>query len=537
MKHIYKILIIIIIIYTGIYPVFAYVVEWTDPQEKTLRLTESFTREGMVIEASDFYENSALITVYDANKNLITRNITRINDSFDVDDILNITVIDLREATGNISASHGLNAIVDQWVKLQTRVAGKPVPMISIVPLEKQFNNRTIVSRTFTPGSEISINFSIRNEGKAVLKGLTLVINSTLPLLSGEKLNYELPELNAGNESDVITVRFKAPFAEDRKLFNISAEAKGNDVLGRDYIAVDSTYIEVRPQFDKRIDVRKYVSEKVYMGDVAVVSITIKNNLSQIIDNVSLTDSLPEGLEPVDTNLSWNFSLGAYEQKTISYQLKPQKPGTYIFQPGSSLIEYQGTLGYNAKPAKLIVSGAYVDLMKSTNNDAPVRGENISITVTAKNTGDSTAIVKLNDSVPEGYSLENKSYRTVLNTMVLHPGDSASVSYMLNTTAAGSFVLPPSKATVLDQYLYQDERYTQKASSNDLVIYVSEPLKLLSSAKITPVGKTTITPGITQTPATQIPAQAQKTSAGFEGYILIMLVIAICAIKNFKRKL
>jgi len=30
-----------------------------------MRMTESFTREGYVIEASDFYDYTALITVYD----------------------------------------------------------------------------------------------------------------------------------------------------------------------------------------------------------------------------------------------------------------------------------------------------------------------------------------------------------------------------------------------------------------------------------------------------------------------------------------
>ena len=140
--------------------------------------------------------------------------------------------------------------------------------------------------------------------------------------------------------------------------------ATGYDIYGKTHSAADSASIELIPPFDNKIDLIKYVSEKVYMGDVAIVSINIRNNGSQKLYNVNLTESLPQGIEPIDTNLSWNFTLGPFEQKTISYMVKPQKPGTYFFLPGSSIIEYRGVLDYNKKPIKLIVGGPYVVLLK-----------------------------------------------------------------------------------------------------------------------------------------------------------------------------
>ncbi|MCZ7400090.1 MAG: hypothetical protein O8C62_10540 [Candidatus Methanoperedens sp.] len=490
-----------------------------------------------MIEASDFYENTSLISVYDNNYSLITRNITRINDWFVIDNRLNVTVIDLQEITGNISSSHGVNVVVDQWVKIQTRVAGRPAPRVSIFPYEKQVLNKTTVSRVFTSGSEVPINFSIINEGKSVLKNLTLKINSSLPLLSREKVDYEPPDLNAGAESDVITVRFKAPFTEQSKLFTISAEAEGNDVFGRAYKASDSTDIEVVPGIDNSIELKKYVSEKVYMGDVAVVSISIKNNGSRTINNASLHDNLPEGLESLNTNLSWNFTLGAYEQKSISYQVKPQKPGTYFFPAGSSSIEYQGS-AYNAKPAKLIVNGPYVVLIKSANTYSPVKGESLRIMVEAVNTGDSTAIVKLSDAVPAAYSMEskNKPSNMVLSTMVLHPGDSESVSYTLKVTSSNSFILPPANATVLDQFLYQDERYTQRVTSNSLVINVSKPTELEYPPVNVITPAQTAVPENTETPVTAVTPVpvTPKAAPGFQGYIFIILLIVLWDIKKHK---
>jgi uncharacterized repeat protein (TIGR01451 family) len=536
MKCLHKILIILILVYTGIFPAFADEIEWVDPQEKTLRFTDTFTREGFIIEASGFYNNTdfkdlmALITVYDSDHRLVTSNITRINDSFSVDNRLNITVIDLQDRFANIGAAHGVNAIVDQWVRIRTRVPGTPLPKLSVLPAEKHFNNRTIVSRIFAPGSEISINFTIRNDGKGSLRSPTLQINTSLPPLEHERLNYELPELKAGNESEIIKVRFKAPYVTDGKSFQISAEVNGNDVLGRAYRAADSTYIEVR-EMDKRIMLGKFVSEKVYMGDIAVVSLSLTNNVSLPIDNVSLTDSLPSDLEPLDTNLSWNLSLGPLEHKLISYKIKPQKPGTYVLPPGSSILEYPGGFGYNEKPARLIVNGPYVVLTKSADIKDPVIGDNISVRVEVRNQGDATAIVKMSDSIPPGYYISNTSpekYEVVSNTVVLHAGDKESFSYSLNANTSGNFVIPPAKAVVLDQFLYLDERYTQRIVSNELMLNVREPLKLEGPAvKVTRIPPRTATPEIKETPVA-----TPKPSPGFQGYIFIMLFVVIWSIKR-----
>ena len=187
MRHVFVLLIMLIILFTGIVPAFADETEWVDPQEKTLRLAETFSREGFLIEASDFYENSALITVYDISGNFIISNITRINDYFVVNSQLNITVIDLKESKGNIGAGHGVNVVVDQWVKINTRVVGRPLPVVSIIPYGKEIDNKIVVNHAFLPGSEIGINFSLKNEGKAVLKNLTFKINSTLPLFYDDR--------------------------------------------------------------------------------------------------------------------------------------------------------------------------------------------------------------------------------------------------------------------------------------------------------------------------------------------------------------
>jgi hypothetical protein len=529
MRVICKILILLVILYSCIVPVLADETEWVDPQEKTLRLKETVTRDGFIIEASDFYDNSSLITVYDAKHNIITKNITRINDYIPVNDRLNITVINLQEVSGNISAVHGLNVVVDQWVRIQTRVKGIPYPKLSITPKSIELNKKIIIRRTFIPGSEIPINFSVRNEGKGKLKNIILKINTSLPAIYGDKLSYEILELGPGNESETFTVRFQAPSKEELKVFLIAAEARGFDVFGKVYNATDSIRIEVNPLIGKKIDLKKYVSEKIYMGDNGVVTLSVKNNLSQKIDNITLIDSLPAGLEPLDANLTWNLSLGPNELKTFSYKIKPQKPGTYYFAPGSSVIEYKDELYYNPKLVKMIVNGPYVELLKTVSPDDPVMGDNITIRLDVKNIGDSNAIVQLKDSVPANNSLSSAGFREVLNTLVIRPGKSQTFSYVVNTTISGSFVIPPAYAVIRDQFLYEDERYNQKISSNSLMLKIretsimpSQPIKMVSTPKRTATPERTTVPEST----------AAKPAPGFQLNDILILLLSIALLFN-----
>jgi hypothetical protein len=545
MKYPFKIFIISIIILLFVIPAFAEDIEWVDPQEKTLRLMEFVIRDGFIIEASDFYENSALISVYDTSHNLLSRNITRINDYMEINGRLNISILNLQEKVGNIGASLGMNVVVDQWVRIETRVAGRPLPRVSISPIEERIKNKMVVRRSFIPGSEISVNFSVRNDGKAVLKDTILKINSSLPLLVDDKLYYELFDFRAGNGSGFITVRFWAPYTVDKKNYSISAQVSGLDIFGNTYKAVDSIDIEVKTQFEKRIDIRKYVTEKVYMGDLAVVSIYIKNNESRTIENLTLKETLSSGLIPVNTNMSWNFSLGPLEEKSIAYKIKPEKPGTYFFQPGSTRIEYKDGLEFDKKVNKMIVNGPYVVLTKLSNIENPVKGDNVTITIEAKNLGNAVAITKISDSVPINYSLVsgNMSFSQVLKTEVLRAGNSTSFSYTLNIKDNGLYILPPVKATVLDQFIYREERYMQRISSGNLSINVKEAIivQQQGQVKILRTPAPTVIPENTNTPVPAgTVAVTPESTPGFEGYIFIIVLSIVKIIlnnKNSKRKL
>jgi len=48
----------------------------------------------------------------------------------EINDRLNISIKNLKEKRGNISASLGMNVVVDQWVRIETRVAGRPLPRV-----------------------------------------------------------------------------------------------------------------------------------------------------------------------------------------------------------------------------------------------------------------------------------------------------------------------------------------------------------------------------------------------------------------------
>ena len=466
-------------------------IEWVDPQEKTLGLAENFTRNNFIIEATDFYDDgnngSAVITVYGNGKygtssGIISQTIAREGDSWNVTDIANITTMNieienLKEIKGNASANEGVNVLVDERVKIRTMLAGKPVPILSVMPLERKLNNRTFIDRIFSPGSEISINFSIANEGKATLRNVTLIVNgnnmSELPLLiSDDSLHFELPDLKA-NDTNIVNIRFRAPYIGKNKNFTIFGVVTGNDVFGRSYNATDSTYITVRPFADKMVEVKKYLPDKIYMGDFAYVALYINNNWGISISGINLTEDIPEGFEHLDDlysrNLT-NFTLGPYENKFVEYKLKPMKPGIYTFPAGSSIVEWKygtgmgGGMEYNNKSNILIVNGPYIELRKS----GIINGDNIEIKIDARNVGDMTGIVRLRDTIPKG--------GTTIKSLVVHPDSTASFSYNISKAevagliSGGEVTLPHTDAVVLDQFLYSNDRYAQRAISNDLVL-------------------------------------------------------------------
>ena len=504
------------------FPVMADETEWVDPQENILRLSESFVKDVFVIEATDFYSDSVLITVYRKNGDVsvgnvngvgngvtgaendignkyggdkIDSNIMRFGDSWNVtyqNSTINITIKELREDRGNISAYEGLNVVVDQWVNVFVRLAGKPLPIVSIVPEERHIENRTIVKRIFSPGSEIPINFTIKNIGKAKLKELKIKINTTLPLLfSSDKLYYELSTLDAGN-STTITVRFRIPNNYDlygnNYNFSISAEAAGVDIFGNKYHNKDSTYIIVRPYIEKLVELKKYIPEKVYMGDLIYVSLNVRNNGYNNI-SMNIIDGVPTGFEIIDENMkgetvSWNLILEGNSEKVILYKIMPKKPGIYSIGYACADIDGIG-IECSDKPNKisnnkLIVSGPYVELIKLAEN---IEGGNTRIKIAMTNKGDRTAIVRLVDHVPLNFTINGSVNRSDVNRsdlnrisfkpIVLRPQGSSSIGYTLyrnSNSHNNSYWLPSAEAYVLDQFLYLEDRYLQRISSNELII-------------------------------------------------------------------
>jgi hypothetical protein len=292
-------------------------------------------------------------------------------------------------------------------------------------------------------------------------------------LFPTESLDKEIPELSA-NESTIVNIRFIAPFVEKRRNFTISATVIGKDVFGREYNATDSMYIIVKPSIEKLVEVKKYVPEKVYIGDLVYVTLYVKNNGAENISGVNLKEDIPAGFEPLDNfwNVT-NFTLEGNENKMIVYKLKPEKPGIYTFPERSSVVEWKGndvnngSVEYNNKSGTVIVSGPYVELKKS----GIIKNGGININIGAKNIGDRTAIVRLVDFIP--------GTGNITRSLIVHPGSLVTFSYMIdknnvtNIIDKGRVTLLPVNALVLDQFLYDNDRYIQKAKSNSLVLDAS----------------------------------------------------------------
>jgi len=74
-----------------------------------------------------------------------------------------------------------------------------------------------------------------------------------------------------------------------------------------------------------------------YVGNPFEVSVTVINTSNEILENITITDSLPNGnVELVEGELSKTFKgLMPGDSVTLKYKVKFLKPGTYILPPAA----------------------------------------------------------------------------------------------------------------------------------------------------------------------------------------------------------
>ncbi|MBP2029697.1 hypothetical protein J2755_000617 [Methanohalophilus levihalophilus] len=267
--------------------------------------------------------------------------------------------------------------------------------------------------------------------------------NSVFPSLKVVEDKFKIKALNVTTGTDIPT-----PYAEIEVY--IANETKKGPV----------SWINDTLQVSRTAGNEMYIDQRVH------VTISITNLKGLTFDNITIAETLPEGLifDP-DVDLDSSIKLDPYEKFNYHYSVRALRPGTYALQPTEISLERFGiirTVSTNA--TNLTFNGPYINLTKTAELGsvrADGSGYMIDITVNITNEGDRAAYTSIVDTLPPETTLAAGSLEF---SKVLVPSDEESISYSIFTPMKDTVSIPSVTAEFSDS-----KGYSKTVKSKSLI--------------------------------------------------------------------
>jgi len=342
--------------------------------------------------------------------------------------------------------------------------------------------------------TEIAATIKLENTGSADAVDVDMVILSELPVKTGN-LKYHYSRLKIG-ESITETIIFPSPILTEQKIYSISANASGFDVLGMPYTSESTKKITIAAEVPVSLTIRKSTVDKMYLKDYTIVSLSVRNN-GRFDLNVNITDYLPPGFKLLGNySLNWTAFIPANGEWDYRYTVRPaeaNKVGVVFPAAVAEFMFRNEVYSVRSNQPRIIVYGPKIVLNKVTDVSEVNPGDTVTVTVTAENTESTPTRVSIMDTLPDGVTLI--SGRTTLEEF-LEATRKVSFSYIIRIDSNQSVTLPPAAA-----------EYFELGSKGRRIATKSQEVQL-KSLKKTPLP----TPEITA-PAVTTPAPAITTPA------------------------
>jgi uncharacterized repeat protein (TIGR01451 family) len=194
------------------------------------------------------------------------------------------------------------------------------------------------------------------------------------------------------------------------------------------------------------LSIRKNTDSTMYLKDYTSVSLSVENNGTYDLKNVSITDYLPNGFEIlINQSLHWEADIPAGWEWQYRYQVRPLEPGKGIIFPAATAGFTINNKSYSAQSnqPRIIVFGPKVVLTKKTDVSVVKPGDTVNVTVIAENTGNAYTKVTVRDSLPDNVSLVGGS--TGFEGF-LEATRKASFNYTLRIDSKKPIMLPAATA-------------------------------------------------------------------------------------------
>ncbi|MFP4655246.1 MAG: hypothetical protein ACLFMM_06185, partial [Methanohalobium sp.] len=390
-------------------------------------------------------------------------------------------------------------------IKYFKGIKRKPSLDVEIKPNSEKIEDLSVSSDQYMPDREKTINVNVKNDGEVCIEeveldvninGFKLVKKNDFRVVNGKLHNY----LGCIKKGEVKSFNFSVEGPSwDRKTSpykisqNITASASGIDFFNEKHNAdKTATFSCIGTEPDLKATnslsvINTDSPNKINMSpwyypdarwfkpyEYIVYNAGVYNNGFYPVKNVSITEpSIPDGL--IITKVYKKDKpdvITRDDPYTLSYELKPKKPGTYTIKGLKYKKDFYGEIfSSDAKNLKIKVHGAHVTLEKNVKKHD--KGS-YKVELQVKNSGDRGAWINLTDTIPDdaGYvkksadksiegsnlplneweldvSKTNKSHFIKVNGVVLPPEKHFKMSYQIKPDC-DNFDLPYAKVEFKD---------------------------------------------------------------------------------------
>ncbi|MGB9940134.1 BatD family protein [Methanosarcina sp.] len=451
-------------------------IEWVEKQDGAkLYWGETVTVDGYVIKAEDFNEEKQVfVSISKDGEKLKT---APLSAGFEVvyDDRVKVYAQKVDPNYETITKD-GKEFKIGNWnpyAELDILVRGEPSFDIEVETRKDTYDSKS------SGDNWIDVSIKLKNEGKSKAEDTVLTIDTAGMEVVKGKAKYTLGEVPKDQTLEPVNITLKAPSPWVDTDLNITARTTCVDVREDKYEDIGSKVIKIEKRWG--LVILKSIPRDNHMGKPIHVSISVQNNGLCDIDDIALKDSIASEVHlQKDVTLEKTLSLksGELAKNVFEYTLVPDKPGEFTFPQTISTFTLpngqSGEAGSN-NSEKVKIYGPEISITKTVDRQQLNTGDELTVTVTAKNTGNVDASVTLTDTAPP--EAKFISGEMGFKQIIGKDGDSKTITYILQMHKEGEIRLHACKASFLDLDEYSGETF-----SNAPVVYVGIPIPLEGSS-------------------------------------------------------
>ncbi len=425
-------------------------IQWESGGKTVLYQGDNYTLEEYTVEVDDFDKENGMVLLH-LTKNSVLLSKAVLNatlDEYIYEDEIKINIYN----TTDDALSHAPTMWNNPRIHIELSMKEKPSIYLSVT---------TGCIKYRPTDSDIRVTSKIVNNGAAINDMNVYIDLDGLHVIDGRTTKQVDVPINS---SSTVTTRLKVPSLLRKQTFDIPVSLSWVDLNGVARSLSRSTLITVLPICDLKVTktagdstMELYVPVRIQVENTGIVNLSIE-----------LSDHLPQDFELVDDkDLNWYLDLKPQEKKSYSYFLKGQKPGEFPTDPAIAQWNMQGeNFSVQSNTPSIIIDGACIIINKTVLPEEVDIGSNVTVTLSAINTGNAPATVYMTDSIPAGTRMlaGNTTLRTTLEKK-----QSCSTTYVITMGSTGNIILPSPVVEVVN------DAYSRVQISEMVSIYVSSP--------------------------------------------------------------